>query len=133
MTRLLFLISLLTLTSPVASEPPPLALHLTPHVGYAPLQVQARLLVEPNYLNRTLCLMWIRKESSDEGAACWEVNGQYAARAHYRTLPAPHYGFPFGTYAIQASLVRSGVPGIVLQVQHIRVLESLPTGTKPKK
>ena len=112
------LLLLLLLPSLGAPEPPPLTLRLVPLVGYQPLHVRATLIIEPNYLNREVCLTW------DSGAACWTLNGQYEARIQYRDLPSPHRGFETGVYTVRAKLFRVGVPNVVSLAQTITVIQS---------
>ena len=111
-----FLLLFLLLPSLATPEPPALTLQLIPQVGYRPLRVQAKLIIEPNYLNRGVCLSW------DIGAACWSLNGQYEARLQFRDLPAPHYGFDTGVYTVVAELLRSGARNVVIPAQTITVL-----------
>ena len=111
-----FLLLFLLLPSLAAPEPPPLILRLVPQVGYRPLQVQATLIIEPNYLNRGVCLSW------DTGGACWSLNGQYEARIQSRDLPGPHYAFETGVYTVTVTLLRVGAPNVVIPAQTITVL-----------
>ena len=88
--RLLLLLLLLATAAPAAQQPPAISLSLNPHTGYRPLNVAARILVEPNYLNQAVCLVW--ESDIYSGAGCWQVEGQYAPRAHAYTiknLPTP--------------------------------------------
>jgi len=99
---LLPLLLLLTVSAPATSEPPPITLHLTPLVGYRPLNVQARLVIEPDYLNREACLVWIERSGMLDGRACWQVEGQYARRVHYYLIKQ----LPTGDYRVVAYIVQ---------------------------
>ena len=84
MIRLLLLLLLLATAAPAAQQPPAISLSLNPQVGYRPLTVAARILIESNYLNRGVCIVW--ESNIYSGAGCWQVEGQYAPHAYTYTI-----------------------------------------------
>ena len=120
MIRLLLLLLLLATAAPAAQQPPALSLSLNPQVGYQPLTVAARILVEPNYLNRGICVVW--ESPIYSGAGCWEIEGQYAKRAQTYTIKAlPTILGGQLEYMVWAELIQVQ-DRIVTPVQPVRVL-----------
>lgn len=75
-----------------ASAPAPLKLVIYPTVSFAPSTLKATITVEPNYLNRAVCL--VLDSENYVGDSCWELDGQYAAKTRtywYKDLPAGEY------------------------------------------
>lgn len=54
-----------------------LTLSVTPNTGFSPLWVRAKVTVEPNDLNRMVCLAW------PDGSSCYTIDGAGAAVTHY--------------------------------------------------
>lgn len=98
---LLTVLCLLSLTSPARTEPTPLQLHLTPHEAFYPTTIQAKLVVEPHYLNRMVCLAWESQEAGSK-SSCWQVEGQYAAKVYDHELKH----LQPGEYQVMASVIR---------------------------
>lgn len=74
-------------------------LSVSPQTGFAPLSVRAKITIEPNYLNRMLCLVW--EGETYGGSSCWQVEGQYAAKTHWYII----HNLPMGHYEVWAELV----------------------------
>ena len=118
MSRILALLCIvLSLATPVSSDPPAITLTLNPLHGFEPLTVLAQIRVEPAYENRAICLLWDNR--ADAGSGCWEIEGQYARRLHTYTVKE----LPAGTYQVLARLIRvrdvKDTP-----IQTVRVLDS---------
>ena len=96
--RILLILSILAVPTAAASEPSPISLHLNPEVGFYPTTVYARIIVEPDYVNRGICVVWISEEKVYDGAGCWSIEGQYAAKVHF--YPIKH--IPVGVYNVRA-------------------------------
>ena len=119
--RLLLLLLLLATAAPAAQQPPAISLSLKPQVGYRPLNVAARIVIEPHYLNRGVCIVW--ESSIYSGAGCWQVEGQYAPRAHTYTIKNLQTPVDVTTvYTVRAELItvrdRIVTPTQLVQVLH---------------
>ena len=89
-------------SSPASCAPPAISLDLNPHVGFRPLTVQARVSIEPHYLNVGWCLAWVHHDGVYDGSHCESLQGQYEARTHYYLLKY----LPAGKYQAVATLLR---------------------------
>ena len=125
MIRLLLLLPfgllLLATATPAAQQSPAISLTLNPLIGYRPLTVEARVLIEPNYQNRGVCIVW--ESNVYSGAGCWQVEGQYAPLAHYYTIKNLQTTVDVTTmYTIYAELItvrdRIVTPAQTVQVFH---------------
>ena len=120
MIRTLPLLLLLLLASPSAQQP--ITLSLNPQIGYRPLNVTARISVEPHYLNRGICIVW--ESDVYSGAGCWQVEGQYAPRTHVYTIKnLPAVGDGSTTYTVWAELITVRTRHVT-PPQQVRVINS---------
>lgn len=111
------LLLVIAMTVALQAEPR-IQLKLDANVGYAPLSINARILVEPSYLNTGVCLDWFSQEL--EGRACWSVEGQYAARTQLYTIKS----LPAGDYHVYATVLRVR-DYEVTPAQAVRILDRL--------
>ena len=73
---------------------------ITQTVGFAPLTMQAKIIVEPNTSNRSLCFIY---DSGDYGSqSCWQLEGTKAPKVFFYTIKQ----LPKGVYGVRAILYR---------------------------
>lgn len=87
-------------TLPASSEPPAIDLTVTPHVGRAPLEVLAKIMLQKNEHNRSLCIEW--DQLLDGGMGCQTVDGAEQAVTVWRHITL-RLG---GEYNITATVAR---------------------------
>lgn len=77
----------------------PILLALNVIFGYAPMDVQATITVEPAAINRGVCIAW--ESENNSGSSCWEVDGLNAPKTQRYRLRA----LPSGNYVVRAELI----------------------------
>ena len=96
---------------------PDIALSFTPHVGFAPLTIQAKVSIKPNYQNTGFCVEWASDDGSYDGASCQTLDGQYERMIQHLTLKH----FPAGHYSIFAVVYRAQT-AIQTPIQRLQVV-----------
>jgi len=75
-------LGLLVLAAPSAPSAAPIALTVTPAAGYAPLTVNLKVTIEPNYLNTGACLQWSSADAVVSSGTDLLAGGPVLAQNH---------------------------------------------------
>lgn len=104
MTRALLLLVAFLSTAPCSVE-------AYPRLGFEPLDVRIRTVVERDPRNRSACLI-VSSDVGEESQSCWPVEGEEARRTETR-----FFRLSSGMYVAEIRVHRAGAPDVHARVE----------------